>query len=363
VGQISISLPDPKRQAVPAAEALHAALAPPLASATGILEAGGKTAPAMALGFLPDSAALRGLAGLLGPRFAGDRTELRRNDVLAGAGLAEALGLRIGDRIAFRYAGKHDSAGTGVSLSLTGILPPSDLLPGNVLLVNDKEFYGFYYEHWPKAAPAAAGLRVPSGRAAAFLDREWILLPRTRTTEALAQKRRDIARLKSKASTVDVQTMYESASMIVKLEYALNLITLLAVLILFFIIQVGVVNTLRMTIRERTREIGTMRAIGMQRNQVRDLFLMETLFLSLGACALGVGLAVLGMSLIGRIPFGSDGNPLTMLLVQGHVHFKPSWAGAAAYLALILAIALATAWFPARRAARMAAADALRHFG
>jgi ABC-type antimicrobial peptide transport system permease subunit len=75
---------------------------------------------------------------------------------------------------------------------------------------------------------------------------------------------------------------------VVQLEGALNLITLIAVLVLFFIILIGVVNTLRMTIRERTREIGTNRAIGMQAYDVRNTFLFETFFLAFFACITGI---------------------------------------------------------------------------
>ena len=363
VGQISISLPDPKHKAVAAAESLHAALAPPLAAAFGDALAGGRSAAALALGFPPDSASLRALGSLLSPKLQDGRAFPGRGDVLAGAALAESLGAVPGDLVSFRYTGKHDTSSTVVTLKLTGIIPPDGSLPANALLINDREFYGFYYRNWPRPVPAGIALPDPAGWLMPYLSREWILLPRTRTTEALAQKRRDIARLKTKAATVDVQTMYESASMIIKLEYALNLITLLAVLILFFIIQVGVVNTLRMTIRERTREIGTMRAIGMQRSQVRNIFLLETFFLAVSSCALGVALAFAGMRILALPSFGSEGNPLSMLLVSGHLNFRPSPAGISAYLALIMGIAVVTAWFPARRAARLSASDALRHYG
>lgn len=363
VGQISISLADPKRKAVAAADSLHAALEPPLAAAAGEVLAGGKSAPALALGFLPDSASLRMADTLLAPRLAEGRAAVGRGDVLAGSALADSLGLRPGDNISFRYLGKHDSVATTVALKITGILPATRILPGHTLLINDKEFFAFYYENWPRPVPAGSVLTDSAGGLPAFLNREWILLPRTRTTAALGQKRRDISRLKTKSATVDVQTMYESASMIIKLEYALNLITLVAVLILFLIIQVGVVNTLRMTIRERTREIGTMRAIGMHRAQVRNLFLLETFFLSISACLAGVALAFAGMKLLALPTFGSEGNPLAMLLVSGHLNFKPSLWGSLAYLALILSIAVITAWFPARRAARLSASDALRHYG
>jgi ABC-type antimicrobial peptide transport system permease subunit len=150
--------------------------------------------------------------------------------------------------------------------------------------------------------------------------------------------------------------------MVVNLEVALNLITLGAVMVLFFIILIGVVNTLRMTIRERTREIGTVRAIGMQKNDVRNTFLLETFFLSLFSTIAGALAAFAVMAGLSLIKINTQDNPLGMLLVNGHLNFAPTLVGTIAYTLLILLIAVATAYFPAQRAAKMSAASALRHY-
>lgn len=360
-----IIVPDPKENALPAAESLHAALVPPLAAVAGRIAAAGRSLPATALGFQVDTGSLRGLAGALG--LDGEAAPTSKS-VLAGKALADSLGLRPGDACTLVYAGKHRSGEVRAAFKVTGMIPPAADIPGNLLLVNDKDFYAFYYRDWP-APPATsdpqAGAFLPDSahRLRAFLNTEWVRMDRSATTEALQRKYRDATRLKTRATLVDVQTMYESASMIIKVEYALNLITLAAVLILFFIIQVGVVNTLRMTIRERTREIGTMRSIGMQRGDVRTQFLLETFFLSFAACLAGLALAFAGMWLLRHIPFRAEGNPLAMLLVDGRLHFLPTAIGTASYLLVILALASVTAWFPARRAAQLPPSEALRHFG
>ena len=157
--------------------------------------------------------------------------------------------------------------------------------------------------------------------------------------------------------------MYETASDILKLESVLKIITISAVLVLFFIILLGVVNTLRMTIRERTREIGTVRAIGMQRADVRNMFILETFFLTLFSSAAGMALGFTAMRLISLLTFHPQDNPLGMLLVNGHLYFLPTFSGIAGSVLLIIAIAVITAWFPARRAANLPPAQALRHFG
>ena len=62
------------------------------------------------------------------------------------------------------------------------------------------------------------------------------------------------------------------------------------VILLMVIVAVGIMNTMWIAIRERTREIGTLRAIGMQRTQVLWMFLIEAFLLGLAGTAAGRGL-------------------------------------------------------------------------
>jgi len=196
----------------------------------------------------------------------------------------------------------------------------------------------------------------------AALAPEWMLLKRTYTTQEAQKQTKEISKLRTNAFTVKVQSMYESASMVVNLEVALNLVTLVAVMVLFFIILIGVVNTLRMTIRERTREIGTVRAIGMQKNDVRNSFVLETFFLTLFAVAGGIVAAFVVMAALSLIKINTQDNPMGMLLVNGHLNFAPTVLATVGYTVLILLIAAVTAYFPARRAANLSAAAAFRHY-
>ena len=191
---------------------------------------------------------------------------------------------------------------------------------------------------------------------------EWLLLDRCRSTEDVKKLNHIIASSTFKGATVDVESMYEMASDVLKLEAALNMITLAAVMVLFFIILIGVINTLRMTIRERTREIGTIRAIGMQKKDVRNTFILETLFLGLFSAIAGTLLAFIVMGLLSMWTINAGDNPLSMLLVNSHLHFIPTWEAVAGYILLIVIIAVLTAYFPARKAANMRASDALRHY-
>jgi ABC-type lipoprotein release transport system permease subunit len=86
------------------------------------------------------------------------------------------------------------------------------------------------------------------------------------------------------------------------------------------------------------------------------------MFLGFFSAIAGTALAFLAMFGLSRIIFRAEDNPMSMLLVNSHLNFVPSIGATIFYIALIVAISVATAYFPARRAAKMSAADALRHF-
>ena len=68
---------------------------------------------------------------------------------------------------------------------------------------------------------------------------------------------------------------------------ALQGLSAVLIVILIAIIIIGIMNTMWIAIRERTREIGTLRAIGMQRGEVLWMFLLESLMLGLLATVAG----------------------------------------------------------------------------
>ena len=101
------------------------------------------------------------------------------------------------------------------------------------------------------------------------------VLPRTRTTAELKEKLQGIIRGDSTIPKIDVQTMNENASDALMFEYVFTLLVACMGIVVFLIILIGIVNTLSMTVRERTREIGTLRALGMQSPEIQKLFLLR----------------------------------------------------------------------------------------
>jgi putative ABC transport system permease protein len=97
-----------------------------------------------------------------------------------------------------------------------------------------------------------------------------------------------------------VKFMPEISTLLAALTIAsYGILTLLSI-----VIAVGILNLYRVIIYERTKEIGTMRAIGVQRTQVRNIILCEALFLAICSVAAGLVLSVLVLAAVSRVPLG-----------------------------------------------------------
>ncbi len=363
IGYLNLILKDPNKNARKLADTIHARLKNPgLAIIAGTANDTNQTVTL--LGF-NSNAKLETKWAAQVELLSGSLTRARQDKTaLVAQPLAQALNLRIGNAFTVTYTDKWNVPGRQVTVKVGGIFKPGKNWGPNVVLMQDERFYEAFYGHWPQQAESVKNAFIPKNDHPAYdlLSPQWILLPRTTTTEELEKKMKSMGKNKWRSTIIDVQTMYETGEKILKLEGVLNLITLVMVLVLFFIILIGVINTLRMTIRERTREIGTVRAIGMQSKDVRNLFITETLLLSIFSSIAGVLLAFLAMVILSHIPMRNmTDNPMGMFLVNSRLYFIPSWTAIVGNMLFIWILACATAYFPARRAAKLSPGAALRH--
>ena len=364
VATIQINIKDPQKNAKVLADRIHARLTPGLAVIPGTITAGKRMVQGFGMGMLADTVSHHQWTSRVA-LLAGDSAKaFGYEGVVIAHTLARTLGVSVADTVYVSWKGLYDSVETRERLVVSGVADSAAPIPSQCVLMNERTFYNAFYRQWPMVADSALKKALPDSLNPLFasLTPEYRLMKRCKTTEEVVKIMRETGRAKYKGIMVQIQSMYETASAILKLEAVLNLITMIAVLILFFIILIGVLNTLRMTIRERTREIGTIRAIGMQKNDVRNIFVFETMFLALFSATAGIIAGFIGMAGLSLLKLDAGDNPLGMLLVQGHLHFVPTVGTIVFFFLFIMLFAMATAYFPARRAAKLSAAEALRHY-
>jgi putative ABC transport system permease protein len=157
-----------------------------------------------------------------------------------------------------------------------------------------------------------------------------------------------------KLSTID-----EVLGIVKSIIGAINAVGGLVAAVMLFVIAVSVFINLRMSVNERLREIGTMRALGLGSGGVTGLFVLESVALALMFSAAG---AVLGaVACIGirvGIPIPAGGN-FAILLSSGHLALEPRLADMAVVVAAIAVFAAAFSYFPARRGGRIRPVEAL----
>ncbi|MDQ3992859.1 MAG: ABC transporter permease, partial [Actinomycetota bacterium] len=159
-------------------------------------------------------------------------------------------------------------------------------------------------------------------------------------TAALEAALAEFPNAKSQTREEFVDNQISGLSAILNILYVL---LALSVIVSLF----GIVNTLVLTVFERTRELGMLRAIGMTRRQTRRMIRHESVITALMGGVLGIVLGlVLGGLLVARVEFIVFSLPTVQLVV---------FALASIVVGIVAAI------FPARRAARLNPLEALQY--
>lgn len=160
---------------------------------------------------------------------------------------------------------------------------------------------------------------------------------------------------------LDVTWWQDEVSFLTWVLTAFDTVTWSLTLILVVIIAVGIMNAMWNAVRERTREIGTMRAIGMTQTRVLVLFLLEALFLGLGATSAGAafGAAIaLGVD-AARIPVPSDA--VRTILLSNELNLTVQLNSLLTAVVFLTAFTGLSALWPAIRASRLQPVKALTH--
>lgn len=247
-----------------------------------------------------------------------------RRGCIIGKPLAERLNLKVGDRIFI----KGDVFPMDLDLVLRGIYE------------SDREVEDLYFQH----DYILEGYPVFKNYASMFI----VLAEDQGRLAETAQAIDESFRNWPSETKTDTERNFEVSF----LSYIgdVKMFILAVSLALAFTILLVNANTVAMTVRERTREIGVFRTLGYSEGGVLSLLLSESVTLSLIGGIAGLGLAVLVIAYLRTFP--------SMMVDLKPLALKP--AVVLACLAIAAMVGLASCFFPARHAARQPITEALR---
>ena len=221
---------------------------------------------------------------------------------------------------------KHLSVGSVVPVTFAqtgrstirvgGVYKPNALLGS--FLVGDGYFLSHFHDH----LPVAVLLRTTDGVTVA-------------TTAAVNEGLKAYPDLQIQSRAQFEKAQQAQVNQLLGLVYALLGLAIIIALI-------GIVNTLMLSVFERTHEIGLLRAVGMRRRQVRAMIRSEAVILSLFGAVIGV---VIGTVL--GVAFADS------LKDQGITDIVVPVTSLLAFLVIAALLGLAAASWPARRAAKL----------
>jgi ABC-type lipoprotein release transport system permease subunit len=161
---------------------------------------------------------------------------------------------------------------------------------------------------------------------------------------------------------LDVTTWEDEVSFLTWTLKVLGVLKLVLLTILIAIVVTGIMNTMWIAIRERTREIGTLRAIGMQRKNVLRMFLLESF--QMGVIGTGAG-ALAGAAISGLLNSAHIKVPLSvqLFLMSDQLNLAIHASSLIQSALGITFITTLAALYPSYRAARLPPVSAMSHFG
>ncbi|GLH69448.1 permease [Geothrix rubra] len=170
---------------------------------------------------------------------------------------------------------------------------------------------------------------------------------------------RELARLQGRLPDTSVKPWFELASFYRQVKLLYVAIFGFMGLVLFLVVLLATANTLLMSVMERIREFGVLRAMGLQPGQLLSLLQWEGAFLGLLGSALGLAATLLLRAGLNALHLQMPAPPGTSHGYELDIHFVPLvYVAVAAGLQVTLQI---SALFPGLKAARLRIVEALRH--
>lgn len=303
-------------------------------------------------------AALEGLSDQNDPRVKTLQPQLSQGEwiepgdhrgIVIGQGMAHKLKVHLGSKVVL-MAGKQGGDSQAQLGRVRGIFKSQVPEMDDYLILSDIVFARYFLQ-----GEGAQVEQQPLTRVAIFLDDadtlyHWKSIIKTAVdTDAIV--------------ALDWQEMMPQLVQFILIDDAGNYVFLLLILIL---VVFGVLNTVLMSVLERTREFGLLRALGLSRRHLLLLVFCESILMSLLAVAVGWivgGGTHLWFSSHG-IDFtsimGSEGTVMMGTFMDPIIYTELSWDRVIQLTGIIFSATLASGIYPALKAARVTPVEALR---
>lgn len=288
--------------------------------------------------------------------------------ILLFQGIAEKLGVRVGDAITISAQTTRGVANT-IDARVVAIVKDVGLLSKWNSFVPSDSLRKLYQLREDSTGALHIHLKEPyideSAQIAARLHNDLekagyqVMAP---ASQAFWMKFESVNREAWTGQKLDVSTWKDELSFMLWTLSLLDGLTVVLIIILVAIVVTGIMNTMWIAIRERTREIGALRAIGMQRGGVLRMFIAESLMLGLLGTTVG---CLFGAAIAFGINSASIDVPLSVQLFLMSDQLRILVRPGALVLAIIVItfITVAASFYPALRAARLRPVEAMSHFG
>jgi len=288
------------------------------------------------------------------------------NTILLFEDQAKRLGVRSGDALTISSATARGANNTadlrvaavakniGILSSFTAFMPAASLRELYQLKTTATGAIHLYLKDPERSAEVAARLRT-----ALAADGWRVMDP---DPQAYFMKFQRVNSEDWTGQKIDITTWKDELSFLSWILTGLNGLTGLLASVLMVIIVIGIANTLAIAIRERTREIGTLRAIGMQRRKVLWLFLLEASLLGLASTVAGAA-AGIGIAALLNLAHLAVPESVQMFLMQQHLTVTVGFRPVLNYVLGISAVTTLAALYPAYHAARLRPITAIHHIG
>jgi len=261
-------------------------------------------------------------------------------EAIVGRTLAKKLGAGLGDRITL-LSGTMRRSSNALTVTIVGLAA------------------------FPVSSMDGLRLMLPLDRAIALArmdDSVTEVLVKAKDEGRIAALGRRVGAILGEGGWEDLRarTLYEANYMLSFLKMA-DIAYFIFSLVFFLLASTVLVNTTMMVVFERTREIGTVGALGMKGGEIVRMFLLEALALAAIGAAAGV---VLGLVIAVPLSYlGIDMGAVTQSMsfeISNVVFARPKPLGTALIFVYAVAISCAAAYLPARRAAKIQPVEALR---